>query len=579
MASKKKSKANATRAKAANDDAQSELAKDTQGESTASKANVTPEERKAHWKSIGLAVLGGCLWFLACADFDIWPFAYFAMLPVFWAVEHAPTRRKALFYGWIAGVVANAGGFYWITSLLERFGHLPMAVAIVGLLLLAAYQAVVFWFFFMVLRSIRNRTKALTGTPLPMVLLAPIIMVSFEYLVPFMFPWFLAITQAWVIPVIQIAEFTGPLGISAFLMLVNGALYDVLTSSPKQRKISAGVAVFATAVVLIFGYVRMAQVDSMRADAPTLKIGVVQGNIPFDEKGSKRTDLAAGQLRELQAMSAKLEREGAEFLMWTESSYPYAIPRSRTTDFPTTSRARIRRGFSVPLMLGALTRGKDTDIPPYNSALMLESDDSISARFDKIFLLMFGEYIPFVETFPALRDILPKNASHFSRGKEITTFPLTHKGKDYRLGPMICYEDILPGFGRKLAAKHPHLLVNITNDSWFGDTSEPWEHMALSVYRAVEMRTDMVRAVNTGVSAFIDAKGYVYAKTYALDPKITPKPVDGLLDEVRLMEGGHTFYARFGDVFAYLCLLASLFFLLLWHRLPRNRRSASVKPV
>jgi len=180
---------------------------------------------------------------------------------------------------------------------------------------------------------------------------------------------------------------------------------------------------------------------------------------------------------------------------------------------------------------------------------MLESDDTFSARFDKIFLLMFGEYIPFVETFPALRDILPKNASHFSRGQSIEIFPLSHRGQEYRLGPMICYEDILPDFGRKLAVSHPHLLVNITNDSWFGDTSEPWEHMALSVYRAVEMRTDMVRAVNTGVSAFIDAKGYVYAKTYALDPKVTPKPVDGLLDEVRLMEGGHTFFARYGNIF------------------------------
>ena len=112
-------------------------------------------------------------------------------------------------------------------------------------------------------------------------------------------------------------------------------------------------------------------------------------------------------------------------------------------------------------------------------------------------------------------------------------------------------------------------MANVTNDSWFGDTSEPWEHLALSVYRAVEMRTDLVRAVNTGVSAFVDATGRVYAKTYAVDPKITPTPVDGLLAEVRLVEGGHSFFARFGDVFGYLCLLASLFF---WQGWPRLRR-------
>jgi apolipoprotein N-acyltransferase len=131
---------------------------------------------------------------------------------------------------------------------------------------------------------------------------------------------------------------------------------------------------------------------------------------------------------------------------------------------------------------------------------------------------------------------------------------------------MICYEDILTDFNRELASHHPHLLVNLTNDAWFGDTSEPWEHMALSVYRAVEMRTDLVRAVNTGVSAFIDASGRVYHKTYAVDPHITPRAVDGIVDDVRLMEGGHTLYAAIGDLFGYLCVAAMLF---LWQVLPR----------
>ncbi|MCP4443753.1 MAG: apolipoprotein N-acyltransferase [Myxococcales bacterium] len=532
----------------------------------------SPEERKAHWQRIGLSLLSGCLWFLACADFDIWPFAYFAMVPVFFAFENAPTRRKALFYGWLAGLVANAGGFYWITMLLERFGHLPMPVAILGLLLLAAYQAVAFWLFFMLLRVIRRRSKELTGQSLPMVLLAPLLMVSFEYLVPFLFPWYLAITQAWVVPVIQIADLAGPLGVSGFLMLINGAIYDVITCSGRRRTRSIIAAAAATALVLGYGFVRMSQVDAARNKAVALQVGVVQGNIPFDEKGINRAELAAKQLQDLQAMSAKLESEGADFLMWTESSYPYGVPRDLKGDFAMNNRRRIRRGFEAPIMLGALTFDRhDSDARPFNSALMLASDDQFLARFDKIFLLMFGEYIPLLETFPALEDILPRNASHFSRGKEIVTFPLEHDGESYRLGPMICYEDILTDFGRKLAANKPHLLVNITNDSWFGDTSEPWEHLALSVYRAVEMRTDLVRAVNTGVSAFVDANGRVYAKTYAVDPKITPKPVDGLLAEVKLMEGGHTFFARFGDIFAYLCILATLFFWQGWPRLQARK--------
>ena len=495
------------------------------------------------------------------------------MVPVMWAVENAPTRRRALFYGWVTGLVTNLGGFYWISGLLERFGHLPAVVALLGLLLLAAYQGLVYWIFFWVLRSIRKSSERLWGQPLPMVLLAPIVMVSAEMTVPLLFPWYLAIAQAWVVPVIQIAEFAGPFAVTAFLMVVNGAIYDVATEKGFRRVRSAGIGVAVTACVLIFGYVRIAQIQEIRAAAPALKVGVVQGNIPFDEKGINKPGLAARQLRELQEKSAELEAQGAEFIMWTESSYPYGVPRDSEKDFSENDGRRIRRGFDVPIMLGALTYDRhDHDSRPYNSALMLDSADNFTARFDKIFLLMFGEYIPFLETFPSLEEILPKNASHFSRGKEIVSFPLHHKGEKYRLGPMICYEDILYDFGRELAISHPHLLVNITNDSWFGDTSEPWEHMALSVYRAVEMRTDMIRAVNTGVSVFVDATGKVYNETYAIDPKITPMPVDGLLDEVRLVEGGHTFFARFGNIFGFLCMLLSVFLWQIWPRW-RGRRA------
>jgi apolipoprotein N-acyltransferase len=196
---------------------------------------------------------------------------------------------------------------------------------------------------------------------------------------------------------------------------------------------------------------------------------------------------------------------------------------------------------------------------------MLDEQGNITGKFDKIFLLMFGEYIPGLETFPWIRKWLPAQAGHFARGKELTVFPF----REWRIGPMICYEDILPSFGRKLAALRPHLLVNITNDAWFGDTSEPWEHLALSVYRSVELRTDLVRAVNTGVSAIVDAGGRVIRKTYAVDPKKDPRGADKLIGQVAMMEGGHTVYAAIGDVFGILMVLATAG---LWLVLPWIRR-------
>ena len=518
----------------------------------------------SQWFLLLLAVLSGVLWFLACADWDIWPLAWIAMVPGLVAIEAAPTTRRALLYGWVTGIVGNIGGFYWITGLLTRFGHLPMALAILGLLLLAAYQASVFLFFALVVRKLRDRT-ARRGRVWALALLAPLVMVAFEMLVPFLFPFYLAITQAWVTPVIQVAELTGPVGVTALLLAVNGGVYDALVAqrgAGRRRALPLAAAAGALALALVYGLVRMHQVDAARAEAPAIKVGVVQGNIPFDEKGYKRPDLAPRQLRELQKVSADLEKQGADLIVWSESSYPFAVPRDQESDFPEASRIRVRRGFSKPLVFGAITTpiDDDEDALNYNSALYLLPDDTFAGRFDKIFLLMFGEYIPFREV---LEPILPKNASHFARGEGVTTFPFSHQGAEYRLGPMICYEDILPGFGRKLAALHPHLLVNITNDAWFGDTAEPWEHLALSVFRSVETRSDLVRSVNTGVSAFIDANGRVMSKSYAVDPhgKAEPVPMTGHLDTVVLMEGGHTFYARFGDLFGWLCAIATL---LLW---------------
>ncbi len=251
-----------------------------------------------------------------------------------------------------------------------------------------------------------------------------------------------------------------------------------------------------------------------------------------------------------------------------------AISRNRTEDYPEGTRGRLHDGFSAPLVFGAVTRTGDPEKSPYNSAVFVDRDGAFRGRFDKIFLLLFGEYIPFHDL---LEGILPRNAGHFSRGEKIVTFPFTHEGTTYRLGPMICYEDILPQFGRELAAHHPHLLINLTNDAWYGDTSEPWEHLALSVFRAVEARADLVRSVNTGVSAFIDATGRVVAKSYAVDPHETPTPMTGHIAPVALMESGHTFYARFGDVFGWLVTAATLFLWLGWPlalRL-RNRRSPS----
>jgi apolipoprotein N-acyltransferase len=522
------------------------------------------------WIKLLMVGGGGCLLFLACATFDIWPLAWIAFVPALLAIRELPPRR-AFLWGWLMGTVANGGGFYWIRTLLERFGHMHWAPAAFLFLLLVAYQGLHFGFFFYLVRRVRPRLPGL-----PMAVVAAVLMTGLEFVMPFIFPWYLAITQAWVLPVIQVADLAGPLGVTFLLMLVNGALYDLVlarhfTQPAGWRWRPAAAAALVVAAALGYGAVRIHQARTVWAAVPKVKVGLVQANIGIVEKG--RPGLAQLHLNIHQSESRKLVSDGAELVVWPESSYPYAFERSMTTDWPPSHPYRVMRELKVPLLFGVITYSRDSKEHPYpfNSALMMEPDGRITGSFDKNYLLMFGEYIPFYEHIPSFKKWFPA-ASNFARGHTVTTFPF----RDWRIGPLICYEDIIPAFTRRLAELRPNLLINITNDAWFGATSEPYEHLALAVYRSVELRRGLIRAVNTGVSAFIDSTGKVYSKTRSFDPVITPGvPPMTLLEPVAMLDSGPTVYAAVGDLFGYLCLGGVLTLIALaWRAARREPRPA-----
>lgn len=499
----------------------------------------------AWWLRLAAALFAGCLWFLACPDFDYWPLAWVAMVPMFWAVERAHTPRQAFFYAWMCGVVGNGGGFYWVVELLRRFAFMPLVAALGVFLLMASYQGLVFGFTGLAIKHVRRRHPKV-----PYALVGPLALVAFEHAMPQVFPFYVAITQAWQPRAIQLAELAGPLGVSALLLTSSGALFDLLVLR-RRRPGAIGLAVVAAG--LLFGVVRVAQVRAARERAPEVRVGVVQPNVSFNTHGVDHQNYAEDQLRDLHERSRDLESRGAELIVWPESAYPYPVSRARTRDYAATSQTRLRDGFTAPLVFGALTAEPDGRRGYYNSMISTDREGNFTGRFDKMFLMIFGEYTPGRDTFDFIDRWMPSTAGQLARGAQVTTLPFRHTdGVTYRLGPMICYEDIVPAFGRQLARLHPHLLVNATNDAWFGDTSEPWEHLALSVFRAVEMRTDLVRAVNTGVSAYVDSTGRVYHRTYAVDPTLHPRPAEGAIAPMRLVEGGHTVYAVLGDWLGYL---------------------------
>ena len=506
------------------------------------------------YSALALSTLSGCLWFLAVTPFDLSLLAWIAAIPMFMSIERTPSFRRALFLGWWAGVVETAGGFYWLIDVMRRFADFPWIGAAAVFLLFCATRAIIFLLFTAAVLAIRKRIRV------PMTLLGPIAMVSCELLVPQLFPCGQWISQAWNLLVIQVSELTGPLGVTALLMMLNGALYDLILE-PRAARYPAIAAAALLAAALIFGAVRMRQTDEIAARAPRLKVGLVQPNFAYTIDGEFSRDEALHQLTALQEQSRRLEREGAQLLVWSEGSFPIAVPRNFSADFSADSLAMIRRGFSVPTLIGAEMYDAARE-DAFNSAILLDRNGNVAGRYDKVRLLAFGEYVPGIEAFPWLRKLLPEGAGRFTAGTGPGVISLQGpNGATWRLGPVICYEDILQGFLRGVGQLHPDLLVNLTSDSWFGADTEPWEHLALAVFASVELRVSMVRAVNSGVSALIDPNGRVTQKTYADDPYRHPRDADGIVVTAPKMAGGHTVFVAVGNLFAYLCLAATVGFL------------------
>jgi apolipoprotein N-acyltransferase len=223
--------------------------------------------------------------------------------------------------------------------------------------------------------------------------------------------------------------------------------------------------------------------------------------------------------------------------VWSESSVTMPVPEDIGNEL---LRKRVSQYLGVPAIVGAVYYRVDPDRERwFNTALSTDKTGEINARYDKTYLLMFGEYLPFGDTFPQLYKWSP-HSGRFSAGTKLDPLFIETGGKKHVVSTLICYEDILPGFTNKLVSYgNPELLVNITNDAWFGDSTEPWEHLALAKFRAIEHRRFLVRSTNSGVSAIVDPVGRVLGNTQTFKP-------DTLLGTIRWMRSS-TVYEAVGD--------------------------------
>jgi apolipoprotein N-acyltransferase len=503
------------------------------------------------WRLLAAAATGSAMW-ISAPDMDIWWLAFVGWVPLLWAIHGRPPKH-AFVYGWVAGFVSVFVGFFWMSELLTRFaGFGTLAAAgITGLfalwlgLLWAGSAWITAW---LTQRSGRST-----------LLIYPMAWAAIEFLLPSIFPVYMALSWAWHPLWIQTAEIGGALTVSFVMVAINAAIWETLRArwlpdrgeQPRINKLALGSLAAWMIGVPAYGALRIHQVERQMADAPKLQFGVVQGNFGIDTYSTPA--MKPVLLRELQRVTAELDRAGADVVLWGETAYPYGrFTRQHQTDLPEIDRRRIQRDFDVPVIVGLVTRDGTRENPyAWNSAWVLHDDGTWGTRYDKNYPLMFGEAAPPGVDPEWYLDKIP-SASHLNRGDG----PAVLEVAGYRMGALICYEDILAGFTRDVANQRVNALVNLTNDSWFGKSREQSEHLGLAVYRAIEHRKPLLRSVNAGISAYVDPTGRVIEQLGTTDSdRDGYQGAEGFLAEVPMMPADQrTVYGVLGSLFGWLCV-------------------------
>jgi apolipoprotein N-acyltransferase len=486
------------------------------------------------------AVTGGVLYFLGYAGFDRFYLEWICLVPILWAIREQPPGR-AFLIGWVAGIVTQMGGFYWIIGMFREFAGMAWPLAALGLLLFAALNGIIVAIWAWATRLITRDTGWNAAS------VAPVVWTAAEKFCPEIFPNYLGASQYQLSLLTQIADVTGILGVTFLVVYINSTIFAVIELWLEKRRFAwQQSAFFATvvAVVLVYGELRIRTVDRQAAVAGKMTIGVVQTNRGAGDKRNNPKSL----LLEHQEMSRTLAvTHPLDLIVWPESVC--GIERtSREGKLPPSLLDDLR----TPLLFGAVLRLWEGENPHlYNSALLAEGSGRILGTYDKMVLVPFGEFIPFGDTFPRLYSWL-HYTGRFLPGENEEPLLIDSRV----LSVSICYEDIFPGQIRSLMRggrdhRIPEVMFNLTNDSWYGKTTEPMEHLALASFRSIEHRRSLVRATNTGVSAFVDPVGRL-VKRSGLWTKET------LVDRVPMMRG-RTIYALLGDWTGWVCGILSIF--------------------
>jgi apolipoprotein N-acyltransferase len=512
-------------------------------------------------------VLTGLIHPLCFPHYDLGWLAWIVLVPLHFALTEL-TTSKAFRYGWLAGTIAFAGTVPWVITAMNQFGQVPLVVSSLLMLLLATYLGLFVGAYAVGYVLLQKRF------PFWLWLGAPSLWVSLEYLRTYAlsgFPWtILGYSQYQWLPVIQLSDMTGVYGVSFLVVMGNVVITSILIwvwqrkgecsrSFPWQPALSFSVVL---SVVLVYGHWQINQQHILDTSARSLSIGVVQPNISQDKKWD-----AAYIDETLKRYSTLSQQTGQnlDLLIWPEAATPFFFEKELGYQKIILS---ILRDSQSPLLFGSPTLRFEPDGSPYllNSAYMLSPEKLLTGRYDKRHLVPFGEYVP-LKWLLFFLEKLVVGIGDFKPGQGPMTLSLSISSEKIpvSIGVPICYEIIFPDLVRRMAKEGANLLVTLTNDAWFGDSSAPYQHFSMAVFRAVENHLPLARAANTGVSGFIGPDGRILAET----PIFTQQAMTGSLP---LRTAPPTFYTQYGDAFSWGCVILTGIFLIASRRKQRSEK-------
>lgn len=542
---------------------------------------ITSKAFRSRLRYAGAGILSAALLVLSFPRYSIWGLTFIGLVPFFLALFRARDFRDVFWMGFACTTLFILLGFGWISFVATNFGGLPWIVGKIILVLFSLFGELQFLLFALLaygllLRLGRVRNPAMRSA-LAFIGL-PSVYVGLDFLYPKIFPNTLGhVLYNW-FSVVQIVEYTGVSGLTFPIVVTNLALAVLIESvwrkkkaEPYQNAFAGAPRGFAAAVALVlvglgfswtshWGAARIRELQTLEQGfLRTFRFSIIQANIgDVDKLASERGYEPAVQkvLATYRSMSlAAVERFNPDLVIWPETAYPFLYTHLENYAANQNGMARdqwvaeFMRELKVPLYFGTYSMIGKRD---FNSAYLVDPAHRKLGVYYKSVLLAFGEYVPLGPFSSIVQDLVPAIAN-FGRGRGPTVIDL----KGVKLGPQICYEGIFPEHSRESSRLGAELLLNITNDSWFGDTGEPWLHLLLTAFRSIELRRPLARATNTGVSTVVEFTGEMRQRTKLFEPET-------LDAEVKLPGSGQTypetFYQRHGELFASICTVIALIF-------------------